>query len=111
MKRGSMTKPIPPKQRQEMSEDPFYDECCVADGECSGVIQWHHNHKWQGKRTNEKFGILPVCEYHHRKEAIIKDNLDWVMLNRMSDTELVSYSKAINLKDKKQLLNKRYGNT
>ena len=103
-----MTKPIPAKQRQEMSQDYFYSVCCVG-GDCRGNIQWHHNHKWQGKRTNERFGILPVCEYHHRIEATIKDKLDWVMLNRMSDSELDMYSKAENLYNKRERLNNIYG--
>jgi len=108
MKRGSMTRPIPAEQRDEMSQDPFYQKCCVADENCSGVIQFHHNFTWQGKRTDHKFGILPVCEYHHRIEASIKDKLDWVMLNRMSDSELKQFSKAVNLKDKRDRLNKIY---
>lgn len=104
-----MTKPIPPKQRKKMAEDLFYWSCCVADDQCSGNIQWHHNHTWQGKRTNEVFGILPVCEYHHRIESSIKDRLDWVMLNRMSDIELKTFSKAVNLKDRRDRLNNQYG--
>ena len=104
-----MTRPIPAEQRDEMSQDPFYQKCCVADGTCQGVIQWHHNLIYASKRQN--VGILPVCEYHHRIEASIKDKLDWVMLNRMSDSELKQFSKAVNLKDRRDRLNKTYGNT
>lgn len=99
-----MTKPIPVKQRLEMSEDPFYKECCISDTSCRGVIQWHHNLIFAGKRQN--VGILPVCEAHHRRESEFKDSLDRVMLNRMSDTELQMYSKAENLTTKRDRLNR-----
>lgn len=101
-----MTKPIPEKQRLEMSDDPFYKKCCVADFSCRGKIQFHHNLIFAGKRQN--VGILPLCEYHHRIESSIKDKLDWIMLNRMSDSELDIYSKAENLYNKRDRLNKRH---
>ena len=106
MKRGSMTKPISAKQRQEMNNDPFYSKCCIKK-DCSGDIQWHHNLKYGGKRQN--VGILPVCEKHHREESSIKGALDWIMLNRMSDSELTMYSKAENLYNKRERLNQVYG--
>lgn len=116
MKKTSMTKAIPQKMRIQMSEDPFYKNCCYAyftgDNNCSGKIEWHHNLKYGGQRVNEIFAILPVCQYHHRlaDTSEIRMVLDWIMLNRATDLELQTYSKAENYFDKKQRLNKMFGN-
>ena len=91
----SLTKPIPQKMREELSEDPFMERCCLRNALCRGVIQWHHHLKFAGKRVNEKWCILPVCEYHHQKESIWKNQLDQVMVSRATEEELKPYSKAI----------------
>lgn len=115
MKKSSMTKTIPPKMRVQMSENPFYKNCCYAyftgDTNCSGKIEWHHNLIYAGQRVNEIFAILPVCQYHHRlaDTSEIRMVLDWIMLNRATDLELQTYSKAENYFEKKQRLNKIYG--
>lgn len=95
----SLTKPIPATMRAELSEDPFMRECCLMfvdfNHMCSGRIQWHHHLKFAGKRVNEKWCILPLCEYHHKKEALFKKNLDDIMVGRATYDELKPYSKAI----------------
>lgn len=102
----SLTRPIPKKVREELSEDPFMLTCCLKDFSplCSGRIQWHHHLKFAGKRVNEKWCILPVCEYHHAKEAVYKDFLDIVMLRRATIEELKPYSKAIDYAGMKRQL-------
>ena len=92
----SIIKPIPPKIRAKLSEDHFMKECCLQSEECSGVIQWHHHLKFAGKRVNEPWCILPVCKYHHDKEAMYKSLLDAVMCQRATYDELAPYCKAIN---------------
>ena len=91
----SATKPIPKKLREEMAGDPFYRVCCIANGECYGRIQWHHHLRYAGERQNVRFAILPVCEYHHEKEARldIKHRLDTVMLLRATPEDLAKYPK------------------
>lgn len=92
----SLTKPIPKKMREELSEDPFMNKCCLEEiGFCSGRIQWHHHLKFAGKRINEKWCILPVCEAHHHLEAQYKYALDEIMVSRATYDELRPYSKAI----------------
>jgi hypothetical protein len=93
MKGGSMTCPIPPKMRKEMSEDPFYSKCCIKHPECSGRIQFHHHFRYAGKRQKEKFGILPVCEWIHEREKNydIRIQLDEVMKSRMTEEDRKKY--------------------
>lgn len=91
----SLTKPIPKKMREELSEDPFMNKCCLEEiGFCSGRIQWHHHFKWQGRRMDEPWGILPVCELHHRHEAMFKEELDDIMVSRATEEQLKPYCKA-----------------
>ena len=92
----SLTKPIPPKMREELSYDPFMSKCCLYRHHlCSGRIQWHHHLKFAGKRINEKWCILPVCELAHKEEAKYKEVLDMKMVKRARYEELVPYSKAV----------------
>lgn len=106
-------RPIPIKLRQEMSEDPFMHSCCLSKyGEdCSGKIEWHHNLQFAGRQQNVKFAILGLCKFHHDKIAYFKEKVDWVMVNRASDDELRSYSKAIDYIALRERLNKKYGKT
>lgn len=82
--------------REELSDDPFMQKCCLSIYHtCKGRIQWHHHLKFAGKRVNEKWCILPVCELAHKLEAIYKSELDYVMCKRATFDELKPYSKAI----------------
>lgn len=101
-------RPIPPKLREEMSEDPYYKSCCLQ-GACIGRVEWHHNLIYAGRQVNEKFCILPLCEYHHRNIVKIKEVVDHRMLNRATDDELRKYSKAVDYIALRERLNKKYG--
>jgi len=93
----SLTRPIPKKVREQLAEDPFMQSCCLASTEyaCEGRIQWHHHLKYGGKRQDEPWGILPVCELHHKLEAQFKYELDEVMVSRATYEQLKPYSKAV----------------
>jgi hypothetical protein len=80
-----------------MAEDPFYKKCCLADGECSGRIEWHHNLCWAGSNVNNKSCILPLCHHHHMIADYrdIKDKLNRIMAGRMTDDEKVNFSKVV----------------
>lgn len=106
-----LTRPIPQKMREEMSQMRFYKSCCIGNNDCTGKIEWHHNLTWKGQRVNEIFCILPVCKYHHDLAGTkdIKSKLDWIMLNRATNEQIINYSKAINYQDLKNRLNKQYG--
>ena len=107
----SLVKPIPPKLREEMSADKWYKKCCIADNECSGKIEWHHNLIFKSERQNIKEAILPICQAHHRRADTreIREKLDWVMLQRMDNEQLEYYSKAMNYKQYKIYLEGIYG--
>jgi hypothetical protein len=92
----SLTRPVPKKVKEQLSEDPFMLSCCLASTEhnCEGRIQWHHHLKYGGKRQDEPWGILPVCELHHRLEAQFKNELDKLMVWRATEEQLKPYCKA-----------------
>ena len=91
-----------------MDEDPFYEQCCIT-GETD--VEWHHALIFAGQRVNRKFCILPVSKEIHRiaDRKDIKEKLNWIMLNRASESELIEFSKAIDYRRMKVELNKKYG--
>lgn len=100
---------IPPKLREEMANDSFYKKCAVT-GTTSEKIDWHHNLIYAGRQVNEKWCIIPLAKSVHDKIETYKDVVDWIMLNRANDSDLERYSKVIDLKAKRERLNKIYGN-
>jgi hypothetical protein len=78
----AMRSPIPAAIREELSQDPFMSRCILEPLFCSGRIQWHH-WSYAGKRVNELFSIVPLCEEHHRKEAQYRDAIDAAVRNRV----------------------------
>lgn len=105
---------IPPKLRAEMAEDNFYNHCCLTGiHKNREKIDWHHNFNYAGKNLNEKWCILPVrLSIHFQHQGLtpeVKERLDWIMLNRADDTTLERYSKCIDLKKKRDKLNKKLG--
>ena len=102
---------IPIKLREELADDPFYKKCCLT-GRTSEKIEFHHNLIFAGRQVQEKFAILPICksihQYHNGLTSEVKEKLNWIMLNRATDKELEKYSKAIDYKKYKKLLDKKY---
>lgn len=91
-----------------MVHDLFYRRCCIT-GAMNVKIEWHHNLIFAGRQVNEKWCILPLAEDVHADIVKHKEKCDWIMLNRATDEELARYSKAENLKVKRDRLNKKYG--
>lgn len=105
-------RPIPPRMREEMSNDPFMKVCCLSMlGNCEGVIEWHHEIQFAGRQLSEKWAILPVCHFHHdqARNSFIKERLQWIALNRATEDELKAVTKAINYIGLKERLNRIYG--
>jgi hypothetical protein len=101
--------PIPPKLRKEMSEDPWYRQCC----RCGSLtrIEWHHVIIFAGRQLQEKWAIVPTCEECHRLVNTVqevKDYFLWVALNRATDKEMFFISKVISYSRMRELLNKKY---
>lgn len=103
---------IPLDLREEMERDPFYARCCLTGMHRGTVrIEWHHNLIFAGKQVNEKWCILPLAKQVHERanEIGVKEQLDWIMLNRATDVDLEYYSKAVNLTKRRDMLNRMYG--
>lgn len=107
----SLSRPLKPKVREQLDQDPFMHKCCIANNECKGRIEWQHHLKWKGTRSDEPEHILPLCEYHHRKVDTrdIREKIDWVWLGRLTDEQIASISKAVNYTQRKIYLNTKYG--
>ena len=106
-----LTRPIKLKIREQLDQNPFMHKCCIADGYCKGRIEWQHHLKWKGQRSDEPEHILPLCSYHHSKVDTreVREKVDWVWLNRLTDDQIQSISKAVNYLQRKVYLNGKYG--
>jgi hypothetical protein len=65
MKRSSMVRAISPKNRQRISEDPYYHKCARANKDCQGRITIEHALEYAGHRIDDMFALIPLCEWHH----------------------------------------------
>jgi hypothetical protein len=69
MKRTPLQLKIPEEMREELSDDPFMQECIIGGIRCEGRIEWQHAFTYAGKRQNVIWGILPMCHIHHGLES------------------------------------------
>ena len=86
MKRGSMRVAIPAEMREELEGDIFMQWCILWDDwgyQCNGRIEWNHAFKYVGIRRNERWAILPMCRYHHDKEAQYRTYIDKFLRKRI----------------------------
>ena len=100
---------IPPKLREEMAADPFYQRCCLSGALATNTkVEWHHNFQYAGRQVQEKWCILPLAQQIHADIAYHKEECDWIMLNRADEETLRRFSRA-NLIAKRERLNAKYG--
>lgn len=90
---------IPPKLREEMASDPYYKKCARYGSDCSKKITWEHAFIYAGKQVNEKWAIIPLCEYHHLGAGLEKHANELIALRRATEADLLKYPK----RDWKQL--------
>ena len=100
---------LPAKLRRELSEDPYYQKCCIT-GLTNVKIDWHHNFIYQGRQLQEKWCILPLAEYIHKEIDKYKEKCDWIMLNRTDEGTLKKYSRGRDLLTYRKCLNGKYDN-
>lgn len=92
------------------------DVCALKDGNCGGRITWEHTLTYGSNQIDEAWAIIKLCEAHHSvgmyqdNGLLNKEKNIWVALNRATDEELLKYSKAIPYIEKRERLNKKYGN-
>lgn len=100
---------IPLELRDELSKNPLWRYCSLADRNCRGKIQWHHNFQYANKQIQERFSIISLCEYHHKmaRSKEFRDLIDWICLSRAVPEDLAKYPK-INWAQKIRFLRKKY---
>lgn len=85
---------IPKKVKDEILQDPFYRFCARAkepDEICIGRITWEHALLYGGKQVQEKFAIIPLCEYHHLGDGLDKSINVRIALSRAAPQDLWKY--------------------
>lgn len=110
-------RPIPPKIRKALANDPTYATClrktffndhqCQADPVTGKLIEWEHAFIYSGRQINETWAIIPICWWVHRGPGLDKDKNRFLALRRATVKELYKYPN----KDWLQLLeylNKKY---
>ena len=102
-------RPIPPKTREYLSNLPFMKKCCLCGA--GGRVEWHHNLIYGGEQSNIKETILPLCPSCHRgaNKKETKEQLDFIMLQRMSKIQIICISKAVDYLDRLAYLKQKYG--
>lgn len=84
-------------------------------GGCDGRVTWEHAIIFDGKQLNEKWAIIPLCEWHHAVNKhqdggdLNKEMNVWVAVNRATSEELIAVSKAIDYLQLRERLNEKYG--
>lgn len=106
-------RPISKKTKDKLLADKFMKTCCLVgqtEQSCSGRIEFHHNLIYQGKQSDIPETILPVCNAHHKIAdwTEIKEQLDFIMLSRMSREQVESISKAVDYGHRLEYLRKKY---
>ena len=109
---------IPTKLRNELVVDPEYKFCTRYgwhDHECDGRITWEHTLIYAGKQLQIRSFIIALCEFghsvgRHQDGGDLNKQINlWIALNRATDQEILSLSKAINYGRERERLNEKYG--
>jgi hypothetical protein len=113
-----MVSGIPATIKKQIDSLPFYKVCAKAhlkDHTCSGKITLEHAVEFAGKRLNELWAIIPLCEYGHSVNTHLdggdlnKEINLWIALSRASGGDLIAVSKAVNYTRELDRLTKKYG--
>lgn len=102
---------ISSKTKQILLSGNKMNRCCLEGTDCQGKIEWHHNLIYAGKQSDISETILPLCHFHHRyaDQTDIKEELDWIMLNQMSDEQITSISKGQDYFQRKKYVTEKFG--
>lgn len=90
---------IPTFVKEELLNDPLFRErkCCLHSELCEGRIEWHHAVSYGNgkKRIQERWAIVQLCHAHHLLAELpeIKDQIDWIVVNRMTVDDQFKYNK------------------
>ena len=110
---------MPPKLRKQLGAEPYYRECArqaaLQDHECKPnpmtgqLIEWEHAIIIAGKQVQERFAVVPLCWWAHSGPGLDKHINLWIALNRATDAELLSISRAFDYFRWMHRLNDQYG--
>lgn len=94
-----------------MESDPYYKKCArqevFHDHECHGRITYEHAMIFAGRQVQEKWAIIPLCEYAHFS-ILDKEKSRCIALNRATDDDLRRYFKS-NWIQEQSYLNQKFG--
>ena len=109
---------IPAKLRKEMANDPemqlcmrkelLNDHVCGSDPLTGKHIEWDHCIIYAGRQLQEAWAIVPTCWQAHRGGDLDREKQTWIALNRATDEQLKSISKAIDYIRERDRLNSIY---
>lgn len=107
---------ISPKNRQFIHTCPYYQTCALADDHCGGRITIEHAMYHKGRKIEEMWAYVPLCEYHHAVNTyqdggdLQKEKNQWIALNNATDAILSMYERVTPpFVVQKERLNKKYG--
>lgn len=90
--------------------------CLRADeGDCDGRLTKEHAMTFAGSQIQEEWAILDICEFHHAVNKyqdsgkLNKEKHTWIALNRATEAQLRSISKAEDKVAIRDRLNAKYG--
>lgn len=97
---------ISPETLHKLFQKPHKCQVC---GATERKLDYHHNLIYQGRQVDSPNTILIACRKCHDKanEIEMREKMDRIMLNQMTEDELERYSKVENLQAKKQYLNEK----
>jgi len=82
---------MPINLRNQCETDPYYQNCARSNYECAGRITWEHALLYVGKQIQEKFSVLPLCEYHHLGKGMKKKYNEIIALSRATKEDKLKY--------------------
>lgn len=57
--------PIPPKVREQLEDSAWMKRCRYRD--CPETrVEWNHALKYQGRKVQTWYALIPLCTEHHR---------------------------------------------
>jgi hypothetical protein len=82
---------MPLKLRRECEADPYYQTCARSNGDCKGRITYEHALIYAGKQVQEKFAIIPLCEFHHLGTGLVKKINEIIAYGRATIEDIKKY--------------------
>lgn len=105
---------IPKKLLDDILEDDYYKTCARSNTQCDGRITFEHVWIYSGKQVQEKWAIIPLCEFHHSVDNyqdrgdLKKEINEWISINRAKVSDFHKYYKR-DWSTRRRYLNAKYG--